>query len=129
MPVELKEEADGQVLAVTVSGSLKKQDYDELVPEVERLIDERGTLRILFRMRDFHGWTAGALWEDIKFDLKHFNDIERLAFVGEKAWQKGMSVFCKPFTTAKIRYFEPHEADQARAWLREDRESDGEKDQ
>jgi len=30
-------------------------------------------------MTGFHGWDAGALWEDIKFDIKHFGDIERLA--------------------------------------------------
>ena len=70
-------------------------------------------------MRDFHGWTAGALWEDIKFDVRHFRDIERLALVGEKKWEKGMAVFCKPFTTAKVRYFERAKADEARAWLQE----------
>lgn len=68
-------------------------------------------------MKDFHGWEAGALWEDIKFDVKHFRDIERLAMVGERKWEKGMSLFCKPFTTAEIRYFERGEAAQAREWL------------
>lgn len=57
-------------------------------------------------MREFHGWSMGALWEDIKFDLHHFADIERLALIGDKKWEVGMAVFCKPFTTAKIRYFE-----------------------
>jgi len=28
-----------------------------------------------------------------------------------------MSVFCKPFTTAKIRYFDKAQAAEARAWL------------
>ncbi len=46
------------------------------------------------------GWSAGAAWEDCKFDLKHFNHIERLAIVGETKWEKGMSVFCRPFMTA-----------------------------
>jgi hypothetical protein len=54
-------------------------------------------------MTDFHDWKAGALWQDIKFDLKHCTDIERLAMVGDKTWEKGMSVFCKPFTTAPRR--------------------------
>ena len=36
--------------------------------------------------------------------------------VGDKKWQKGMSVFCKPFTTAKIRYFDVAQAMEARAW-------------
>jgi hypothetical protein len=67
-------------------------------------------------MAGFHGWTTGALWEDIKFDVKHFSDIERVAMVGEKKWQKGMSEFCRPFTTAKIRYFDHSEANAAREW-------------
>jgi hypothetical protein len=75
---------------------------------------------MLIQMHDFHGWTAGALWQDIQFDLQHFRDIERLALVGEKAWEHGMAVFCKPFTTATIRYFDRSEADQAEAWIHSD---------
>ena len=68
-------------------------------------------------MFDFHGWNAGALWDDLKFDLKHFSDIERLAIVGDKAWEKGMSVFCRPFTTATIRYFDRSAIEDARQWV------------
>ena len=57
------------------------------------------------------------LWEDIKFDLKHFNHIERLAMLGESKWEKGMAAFCKPFTTAKIRYFDSKDAAAAREWI------------
>ena len=31
---------------------------------------------MLFDMTGFHGWEAGALWEDTKFAIKHFGDIE-----------------------------------------------------
>ena len=72
---------------------------------MEKAIQEHGKVRLLVEMRDFHGWGVGALWEDIKFDAKHFCDFERIAMVGDKQWEKGMAVFCKPFTTAKIRYF------------------------
>lgn len=61
---------------------------------------------------DFHGWEGAALWDDIKFDLKHFSDIERLAMVGDRGWEKGMSLFCRPFTTAKICYFDESKADE-----------------
>jgi hypothetical protein len=37
--------------------------------------------------------------------------------VGEKKWQHGMAIFCKPFTTATIRYFDHTAIEQARAWL------------
>ncbi|MFW6161388.1 MAG: STAS/SEC14 domain-containing protein [Planctomycetota bacterium] len=122
MAVTLMEAEDAPILEVRVRGKLTAEDYERFIPEIERLIQEHGKLRILFEMRDFHGWDAAALWEDIKFDVKHFNDIERLALVGEKRWQKGMSVFCKPFTTAEIRYYELDELERARQWLRSDEE-------
>jgi hypothetical protein len=103
---------------VHVSGKLTREDYGRFVPDVERLIQQHGKINILFEMHDFEGWSAGALWEDIKFDVKHFKDIARLAVVGERRWQEGMTAFCKPFTTANIRYFEHAQIDEARAWLR-----------
>jgi len=107
----------GKTLEILLTGKLTKEDYAQLVPAMERLVKEHGRLRILVEMRDFHGWTAGALWEDFKFDAKHFKDIERVAMVGETKWQHGMAIFCKPFTTASIRYFDHGAINQARAWL------------
>jgi hypothetical protein len=115
--VALKETNGGKVLEVQLTGRLAKEDYDQFVPAVERLVKEHGKIRMLVEMHDFHGWTAGALWQDIKFDAKHFKDIEQLAIVGETKWQHGMAVFCKPFTTAKVRYFDRAALEQARAWL------------
>lgn len=117
MAVEIHEEHGGKLLVVKVTNKLSKDDYAQFTPQVERLIEQFGKLRVLVEMHDFRGWDAGALWQDIKFDAKHFADIERLALVGEKKWQKGMSVFCKPFTTAKVKYFDLTEASQAREWI------------
>ncbi|WP_420835273.1 STAS/SEC14 domain-containing protein [Marinobacterium rhizophilum] len=53
--------------------------------------------------------------EGLKFGVKHFADIERLAMVGEKQWQQGMATFCKPFTKAQVRYFDHNDAAEARS--------------
>jgi hypothetical protein len=119
MPVELQNEAAGDVLVVRLTGKLISSDYAQLTRDLERRISEKGKIRMLVEMHDFHGWTAGALWEDLKFDVKHFNDIERLALVGEKKWEHGMAVFCKPFTTAKVRYFDRSEMAAAEEWIQE----------
>jgi hypothetical protein len=119
MSIELHQEVDGKILKVRASGKLAKEDYGRFMPEFEKQIQQHGKIRLLFQMDDFHGWNATALWEDIKLDFKHFSDIERIAMVGDKAWQEGMSFFCKPFTTAEIRYFGHHEIDRAREWVSE----------
>ena len=119
MPIQHDEQNGGKVLVVHVSGMLAKADYQHFVPEFERLVQQHGKLRVLFDMTGFHGWEARALWEDIKFDVKHFADIERLAMIGEKKWQQGMATFCKPFTKATIRYFDHAKVADARLWLDE----------
>lgn len=112
-------QAEGNVLEVRVTGKLTHEFYEALGPAVEQQIQQHGKLRILFEMHDFHGWTAGALWDDVKFDFKHWKDIERLAIVGESKWEQSMATFCKPFTTAKVHYFDQSQAAAARAWVRE----------
>jgi hypothetical protein len=117
MSFELSESMDGKLIEVHASGKLTKLAYEEFVPMTEAAIKKHGKIRILFVMKDFHGWDAGALWEDFKFDLKHFAHIERLAIVGETRWEQGMSVFCRPFTTAKIQYFDQKDLEKARTWI------------
>lgn len=119
MALTYHEEADGKILVVNASGKLSKADYEQFVPETERLIKKFTKIRILFEMHGFHGWAASGIWDDIKFDLKHFKDIERLAMVGEKSWEHGMAVFCRPFTTAKVQYFDRSQADEAVNWIHE----------
>ncbi len=122
MSIQLNEENGGKLLVVHVGGKLAAADYAHFVPEFERLVSQHGKLNVLFEMAGFHGWEGGALWEDIKFDMKHFADIDRLAMVGETKWQHGMALFCKPFTKATIRYFDHAQADEARKWLGEGNE-------
>lgn len=117
MPIQTNEDDGGNVLAVHVSGILTQADYRRFVPEFERLVRQRGKLRVLFDMTGFHGWEAAAIWEEIKFDAKHLADIERCAMVGDKQWQHIMTVFCKPFTKAEIQYFDHTDVAGARKWL------------
>ena len=107
------------MIEVTLTGTLSAADYEAFLPRTEALLERFETVRMLVILKDFHGWTAGALWEDLKFDLKHFDDVDRLAIAGDSAWEKGMTVFCKPFTTATVRYFDRADLDAARAWVRE----------
>lgn len=119
MAIETKQTNGGKVLEVLVTGKLVKGDYEQFVPEAETLLKIHDKIRMLVVLHNFRGWTAGAAWEDIKFDTKHFNDIERLVVVGEQRWQRNATEFYKPFTTAKIRYCDAADLAQARTWVEE----------
>lgn len=117
MAIQIDHQPDNNALRILATGQLTSDDYEKWVPELEKILKEYGKLKVLFEMRDFHGWDAGGLWEDIKFDAKHRNDVERLALVGERPWQKMMAPVCKPFTNAEVRAFTPAELSEAQRWI------------
>jgi hypothetical protein len=116
--VRLRTDDGGRTLFLTLSGKLTTEDYEAFVPLVDLQIEEHGKVRMLVHLDDFHGWTVGAVWQDTKFAARHFADIERLAIVGDSRWEEGMAVFCRPFTRAKVRYFDVTERAAADAWIR-----------
>ena len=58
-----------------------------------------------------------ALWDDIKFGASHYTSIERIALVGDKKWEEWMAKVCKPFTMAKVKYFDAENIADARRWI------------
>lgn len=119
MPIQVSEEDGGKILVVHATGKLAKTDYPPFVAEFERRMQKSQKQHVLFDMIGFHGWDAGAAWEDLKFGVKHFAHIDRLAMVGDKTWQHGMAFIFKPLTKAATRYFDETESAEARKWLEE----------
>lgn len=117
--IEQLPQSTEQILGFKLSGKLHDEDYKTFVPVVDAAIARHGKVRLLAQFHDFHGWDMQALWDDIKFATTHCTKIDRIALVGEKTWEKWMAAVCKPFTMAKIRYFDASEIDAAWTWLKE----------
>ncbi len=117
--IETLSRGSDKVLGFKLSGKLHDEDYKTFVPAIDNAVAKHGKIRLLAQMHDFHGWDAHALWDDIKFSTTHCTEVEKIALVGEKSWEKWMASVCKPFTMAKIKYFDAGEIDQAWAWLEE----------
>lgn len=117
--VQLDQLYAGKVIVIKITGQLEAEDYDVFVPAVESHIERHGKIRLLVDLVEFEGWSLSAAWEDTKFGLRHFNDIERLALVGNTRFKAGMAMFCKAFTTAEVRYFDETDAQAALVWTLE----------
>ncbi|MEO8439453.1 MAG: STAS/SEC14 domain-containing protein [Spartobacteria bacterium] len=109
---------EGNLITVRASGKLTDADYDRLVPACERLIEEMGSMRMLFLMEDFHGWEPGAAWDDLKFSAGHAESVERVAIVGEKRWQAWLAKIGSFFLPERVRYFELSDLADAEQWIR-----------
>lgn len=120
MSLQTTQSTDGRVVEIHVDGKLTGAMYEQFVPLVDDAIKQHGKARLLFHMEDFHGWDASAMWQDTKFGVTHFIQLDRIAMVGDKAWEKWMATLSKPFTMAKVKYFDATQLDAARAWLMEE---------
>ena len=108
-----------KILGFKLSGKLHDEDYKKFVPLIDTQAAKDGKVRLLAQFHDFQGWDLRALWDDIKFSTTHCTKIERIALVGEKQWEAWMAKVCKPFTMAKIKYFDAADIQAAWDWLKE----------
>jgi hypothetical protein len=117
--IEVLPSSSEKALGFKMSGKLHDADYKTFVPLIDATAAKQGKVRLLAQFHDFHGWDLHALWDDIKFATTHCTKIERIAMVGDKNWEAWMAKVCKPFTMAKVKYFDAAEMDAAWAWLQE----------
>ncbi len=108
---------EGNVIRIRVSGKLTEEDYDQLIPAWQRVIASQGSMRMLLLMEDFHGWEPGAAWDDFRFEMSHARKIERVAMVGEKAWQKWMIKIGEIFASDQVKYFDVAQLAAAEGWI------------
>ena len=116
--IRVDEVEAGTVITLVFNDTITKEDYDYFVPQLETFTASREKIRLLIELLDFNGITPGALWEDTKFGFRHFDDIEKLAIVGESRWEKVMTQFIKPFTKAVVKYFDRTQLNRAEKWIR-----------
>ncbi len=118
--IETIETGSPQVIGLKLCGKLHDGDYKQFVPTMETILTTEGKVRLFIQLEDFHGWDLHAAWDDLKFGLKHYSDFQRIAMVGDRKWEKWMAGFCKPFTTARVKYFDKSEVDAAWKWLEDE---------
>ena len=117
--IETLQTSSPKVVGFRLSGKLHDEDYKSFVPAVDAAVAAEGKVRLFAQFEDFHGWDLHAAWDDFRFGIKHYKDFDRIAMVGDRKWEKWMATLCKPFTKAKVRYFNASEIDAAWNWIGE----------
>ncbi|MDP4013696.1 MAG: STAS/SEC14 domain-containing protein [Candidatus Nanopelagicales bacterium] len=116
--IEKLDRSSGNVIGYHFSSVIDKSDYEVLVPEMESLVKEHGTVRMLCDLTDFK-WEKFSAWpSDARFGHEFKNKITRMAIIGDGVGQKIIAVFADKFYCPdSARYFEDEDA--AWAWLSE----------
>ncbi len=107
------------VLGFVYKGQVTKADFDDvLTPAVEKTLATHQKVRVYSEIApDFAGFDAGAVWEDLKVGIGHFNAWERVAVVTDVKWIEETTQFVGFLSPAEMKTFPASEAAQAKAWI------------
>jgi hypothetical protein len=117
VPIAMEHERDN-VFRVEIRGTLRKTDLERcqerLVGEMRRL----GPVKLLFVLDGFEGWERQANWNDLSFYVKHGDNIERIAIVGDQQWRSEALMFAgADLRRGPVEFFSEDAIGDARAWL------------
>jgi hypothetical protein len=104
-------------LGYRINRPLGRDEVRKIAAEIEGTIDKSGSVRILIDLQSFPYDGLGALWEDLKFDVKFAQNIEKFALVGGGAVESWATRIFGLLTRTACRNFEADKIDDAWEWL------------
>lgn len=122
--LDIIEEDDGAV-AVRVTGSFTKADYDKLYNILAGQTAQHGTVDVFEALTDFGFAGFLSTFIGIYHDLRYRNTINlgKTAVVSNSAWARLETKIWSaitplwPISPEELRYFPMHESRKARRWI------------
>jgi hypothetical protein len=106
MACEIVEKGE-DLIAIKISGVLRRAELAQAEKVAIEVMKSAHKIKFLILTENFQGWNNRDNWEDVSFQSKYDQQIEKIAiFVG-----KGLRAI-------DIRYFAPSEIALARAWIK-----------
>ena len=120
--IEILPESTDTCIGFKISGKVVAEDYDVLLPKLDQAIAAHGHINLLVLMEDFEGYDGiDAAKADFQFGAHQYRQVEKAAFVSDKKWLERVVKIMDPFTRrTKEKNFEPHQLDEAWAWILEE---------
>ena len=118
--IEKLSESSGPVVGYKVAGKVTPDDYQQLNPAIQALVDQYADgVYLLLDLQEFAGEEVKAWLPDLKFGHRFHDKIKKMAIVGDKRWEKWLTALVDPFYAKDAQYFPPEDTDKAWAWLKQ----------
>ncbi len=114
------EELNGRgcnIVGFKVTGKFTGGEMRAFAERIDAVVAEAGPVRLLVELEDFRGIELDVLRQKAKFAFAHLRDIERMAVVGDRAWEEWWVTIAGALSPTETRYFDEDDIDAAWAWL------------
>ncbi len=107
--IEVQEDRTSDIVTIKASGEITQSDIEAAVPQLERLIEERSPLRLYVELIGLDRFKSAGLWQELKFDVRHRDDVARVAFLVDSPGEEWTATLGGLLLGAESRQFHPGE--------------------
>lgn len=113
------ERSSGRNIGLEVSGKVALEQFEALLPEIEAAIHTHGTINLLCLVENMSGYGIKEFVADCKFAIKYWNNIAKVAIVGDSNWWALGAKIDNLFTKWEERFFDSGKLEEAWKWIEE----------
>ena len=109
--------SSANIVGLRIIGGLTKKQKKEICRILEKQRGKSGTIRLLFFIEPYKTKDPESLLFDLNVVMTYSDKIERLAVVGNKAWEKTWIALLGLFSHIRTKHFDHSERQAAWKWI------------
>lgn len=117
--LEVRSDPATNIVEFTIDGPVGRAEFDAVIAEIDRKIEDYGSVNLLEEIRSLGKVAPSVLWDDLKWTLANVGHIDSAAVVCDRAWLEALLRVMQPLVRANVRHFDQGELAAAREWLRD----------
>jgi hypothetical protein len=110
-------EGSGNILGFKIVGGITKKQKERICKVLEKQIGESGKIRLVLVIEPRGKMDAESLLLDMNFTVTYADNIERMAIIGHKDWEKTWIALFGLFSHIRTQYFDRSEIKAAWKWI------------
>lgn len=105
-------------LKITLADKLKADDFSQVAPQVDSLIRQHETIRLLIDATGFDGWeNVAALEKHARFVKDHQQKVGRIAVIAAHDWQRWLIGTVRTFVHPEVKAYDKAHEGEALQWI------------
>ncbi len=105
-------------IGIKIDRKLTQDDYELLIPYIDRLRQKAGSVSLLCDMSECEGQASHTLWKDLVDQLHRLYEIPRVAVVTEDVEEIVPKIkMLSPLHKTSVKYFTPAQRELAWKWV------------
>ena len=104
-------------IEIALSGNVTKDEFIQVIHNLESLIRTFGTINILFDATELKIYEFKIVLDEFDFYKSYKDKINRVALISQSEFQNFFVTLFDKFTHIDFKAFYPTESDKARKWI------------